>query len=324
MAQAHPSHTPGAAADRAAVAPSATTAPAAVTLTHPERILYPDAGISKGELADYFAAVAPWLLPDLVGRPLSLVRCPDGVGAGCFYQKHAHDLPQAGLGRVPIHEESGRKREYVAVTGLEGVINLLQAGAIELHTWGSHAATLERPDRLVFDLDPHEGLAFKEVIRAAQEVRARLADLGLASFVKTTGGKGLHVVLPLAPEQDWETVKAFSRALAGQMATAAPGRYVVQASKAQREGRIFIDYLRNTRGATVITPYGARARPQATVATPLAWEELDDHTLRPQLFTVRTVPTRLQGLPGNPWAAYFTTRQVLTADLLAAVGAAGT
>jgi bifunctional non-homologous end joining protein LigD len=322
VAQAHPSQAPGAAAGHAASGTSSPAATTAVTLTHPERILYPDAGISKGELADYFTAVAAWLLPDLIGRPLSLVRCPDGVGAGCFYQKHAHDLPQEGLARVPVREENGRQQQYVAVVSFEGVLNLLQAGVIELHTWGSHATALARPDRLVFDLDPHEGLAFTEVIRAAQEVRARLADLGLDSFVKTTGGKGLHVVAPLLPEQDWEAAKAFSRALAGQMATSAPGRYVVQSSKAQREGRIFIDYLRNTRGATVITPYGARARPQATVATPLAWEELDDHGLRPQQFTVRTVPARLQEWPRDPWAAYFTTQQALTADRLAAVGVA--
>lgn len=307
MAQTHPSQAPGTATAR-----KAPSAAASVTLTHPERILYPDAGISKGELADYFAAVAAWLLPDLIGRPLSLVRCPEGVGAGCFYQKHAHDLPQEGLSRVPVQEENGRQREYVAVTGLAGVLNLLQAGVIELHTWGSHATALERPDRLVFDLDPHEGLDFMEVIRAAQEVRARLADLDLASFVKTTGGKGLHVHVPLRPEEEFDSVRGFAKDVAELMIRHDPDRFTLQQRVEERGDRIYFDIQRNGYAQMAVAPYSVRARSGAPVATPLDWAEAADADLNPHRFTMRTMGDRL-AITQDPWAGMSRHRHGLTA-----------
>lgn len=295
-------------------APSST-----VRLTHPAKLLYPEPGLSKRDVADYVMQVAAWMLPHVRDRPLTLVRCPEGVGGECFYQKHAMPgLPESVV-RVPLLDSEGADIFYASVSDPLGLVGLVQMSVLEFHVWGSRIDEIDHPDRLVFDLDPDEGLEFARVIAAAFEVRDRLAELGLTSFVKTTGGKGLHVVAPVERERDFDEVKAFCRALAMRMATDAPDRYTAVTSKAERRGKIFIDYLRNGRGATSIAPYSLRAKPHAPVSTPLRWDELNG-ALRPANFTLTTVPTRLAELEGDPWAGIFEVRQSITESSLRTLG----
>jgi bifunctional non-homologous end joining protein LigD len=244
------------------------------TLSSPDRIVYPDVGITKQQVADYYRAVAPLLLPELVRRPLTLVRCPDGVGRQCFFQKHHADSFGPNVHAVSIREKDGNAENYLYVDDIAGVLDLVQMNVLELHLWGSRIEDLERPDRLVFDLDPGEGVTWKDLVAAARDVRARLQALGLESFPRLSGGKGLHVVVPLHPGPTWTQAKDFCESIAGAMALQAPGRYVATASKARREGVVFVDWLRNSRGATSIASWSLRARPQAGVAMPVAWTEL--------------------------------------------------
>lgn len=273
---------------------------AGVRLTHPDRVLYPRQGITKRGLAAYYEAVAARMLPQVAGRPLALVRCPQGRQRTCFYQQHAAPGMPASLARVTV-PEAGGTAEHVMVVDLAGLVGLVQIGVLELHPWGARADDLARPDRLILDLDPGPEVGFADVVTAALEVRDRLAAKGLASFVKTTGGKGLHVTAPLAPGPGWPEVKAFAKGLADSMAAEAPDRFTAKAAKAGRKGRIFLDYLRNEQGATAVAAYSPRAREGATVATPLAWDELTP-ALDPQAFTVRTVPDRVRA-GHDPWAA---------------------
>jgi bifunctional non-homologous end joining protein LigD len=282
-----------------------------VRLTHPDRILYPDQGITKLDLAHYYTAIADWALPHLAHRPLSLVRCPEGQGSPCFFQKHVGSGVPDQLGRVEVPEKTGSET-YLIVEDLAGLISLVQIGVLEIHPWGSTTKKLEMPDRVTFDLDPDIDLPWERVVDAALEMRDVLARLGLKSFAKTTGGKGLHVVVPLTPRLGWDEVKEFTRAVAMRMAEEAPERYLAVASKSSRRGRIYIDYLRNGRGATAIGAYSARARPGATVATPLFWEEVEE-AVRPEAFTVATVPGRLAKLKSDPWAEIGALRQSISA-----------
>ena len=282
-----------------------------VRLTHPERVLYPDQGITKLDLVHYYTAIAEWALPHLAHRPLSLVRCPEGQGNPCFFQKHLSAGVPDQLARVEIPEQTGSET-YLVVEDLAGLVSLVQMGVLEIHPWGSTVKKLETPDRVTFDLDPDTELPWERVADAALEMRDVLARLGLKSFAKTTGGKGLHVVVPLAPRLPWDEVKAFTRAVAMRMAEEAPERYLAVASKSSRQGRIYIDYLRNGRGATAIGTYSARARPGATVSTPLFWEEVEQ-AVRPEGFTVATVPARLAALESDPWAEIGKLRQSISA-----------
>ena len=278
--------------------PAADAVPVAgVRLTHPGRVLYPDQGVTKRALAEYLVAVADRMLPHLAGRPLALVRCPGGLERPCFYQQHAGAGLPAALPRVTV-PEAGGAAEHVAVAAPAHLVALAQVGVIELHPWGSRADDLEHPDRLVLDLDPGEGVPFAEVAAAAREVRERLAAAGLAGFAKTTGGKGLHVTAPLAPGQTWDAAKAFAKGLADAMAADDPRRFTAEAAKAGRGGRIYLDYLRNDRGATAVAPYSPRARRGATVAAPVAWAEVAP-ALDPAALTVRTVPAR-----SDTWAGF--------------------
>lgn len=268
-----------------------------VELTHPDRQLWP--GISKRDLAMYWLSVAPLALPDLVKRPLSIVRCPGGVeGKQQFYQKSGH-----GYMPPQIREGRGGGQPYLAIDDEQGLVALTQISAIELHPWGAAEADPLQPDRIVFDLDPGEDVAFAQVVEAAIEVRERLKKLKLASFCRTTGGKGLHVVVPLHPEASWDTVKAFCRAFAETMAQDAPDHFLAHLKIADRSGRILVDWLRNGLGATAVSSYCPRARPSAGVATPLAWAEVKPN-LDPAAFTVLTVPKRLEKQKGNPWAGW--------------------
>jgi bifunctional non-homologous end joining protein LigD len=303
---------------RASEAQSAEVA--GIEITHPERVVYPELGVTKLELARYYESVAERILPHIAGRPLSVVRCPRGAGAPCFFQKHGHGHFPDAVKAVEVEEGSG-KALYLMVDSLPGLIAVVQMGAMELHPWGSRADRLEHPDVMIFDLDPAEGVPWKSVTQSALLLRGLLEHLGLESFLKTTGGKGLHVVVPLARRQGWDEVKAFSRNLAEQMERAAPELYLSTASKAKRKGRIFVDYLRNARGATAVAPYSSRARAGATVAVPLHWSEIERDPVRADAFDVRNLARRLERRGfRDPWAAFFRVKQALR--LKPALGAA--
>ncbi len=246
-----------------------------VKISNRDRVIYPADGLTKGELADYYRDVAGLLLPWTARRPVSLVRCPQGRAKKCFFQKHDSGVFGASIHQVPIREKDGHTEDYIYIEDLEGLLTLVQMGTIELHGWGSRVDDVELPDRMVFDLDPDEDLAFAEVRRAARHIHDRLADIGLTSFAMVSGGKGIHVVVPLTTGHSWDEHKDFSRRFAEALAMAEPERFVANMSKAKRVGKIFIDYLRNQRGATAVMPYSARARDGAGVAAPVAWSEVD-------------------------------------------------
>jgi bifunctional non-homologous end joining protein LigD len=293
---------------------------AGVRLTSPHRVLFPEQGISKAELARYYVGVADHLLPQLRGRPLTLVRCPSGRQKHCFVQRRADASFPASLGRVEV-ETGGEHVTYLTAGSLQAVLALVQLGVLELHTWGARRDRLDRPDRMIFDLDPAPDVAWPRVVGAAFEVRDRLAALGLQGWVKTTGGKGLHVVVPLVRSQGWDAVRDFARRLAERMAAEAPERYLAQATKGERAGRIYLDYLRNAWSASAIAACSPRARAGAPVSTPITWEELEGG-VDPAAFTVRSLPGRLRSLATDPWAGYAEARQSLTRAARAAVGAA--
>ncbi len=282
---------------------------AGVALTNPGRVLYPEQGVTKLDLARYYEAVAAWVLPHLKGRPISMVRCPQGREKKCFFQKHLKDQLPKGAHAVPIREKNGVE-DYVVIDTLGGLVSLVQMGVLEVHLWGCTEKDIERPDRIVMDLDPGPGVEWGQVVEGAVRLRQKLESLGLQSFVKTTGGKGLHVVVPIAPGPGWDAVKAFTKVLADSIVAEGPEQYIATMSKAQRTGKIFIDYLRNGRGATAIAPYSTRSRENATVATPVSWEELEAG-INPQGFTVRTLPERVKALGEDPWARLLNMRQKL-------------
>jgi len=273
----------------------------AFRLTHPDRLYWKNAGVTKQGLVDYYAEVWPRMGPFIVDRPLALVRCPDGVGGECFFQKHAWRGQSQDILQATDPEDD---EPVIAIDGLPGLIGLVQGGTLEIHPWGARLGDLERPDLINMDLDPGPGVSWEEVIEAAREVRERLQKAGLESFVKTSGGKGLHVVAPLKPKAKWEEVKAFAKGIADSMASDSPTRFVATVTKAKRKGKILIDYLRNGRGATAVAPYSTRARPGAAVSMPLAWEELSP-ALRADYFTVTNALTRLAALEKDPWEEFW-------------------
>lgn len=276
-----------------------------VRLTHPDRVYWPDVGVSKLGLAEYYADIWPWIEPYVARRPLSLLRCPSG-GSDCFFQKHAWN----GFDAQNIHKGQAGDDEFLWIDTLDGLVSLAQAGVLEIHPWGSTLADPESPDMLIFDLDPGEGLAFADVEAAALDVKARLSAIGLTSFVKTTGGKGLHVLLPIRPTENWTIGKTFSQKFVQAMAKAEPGKYLTSMAKAQRGGKIFLDYLRNGRGQTAVGAYSTRARPGAPVSTPIAWEEVGTGML-PAHFTLLNLSRRLDSLQHDPWAGFFELDQAL-------------
>lgn len=281
---------------------------AGVRLTHPERILWGETGLTKQGLAEFYAEIADFILPHVVGRPLSLLRCPSGVSEPCFFAKR----PWQGLGEAIRQVDTDNGEPTLVIDDLTGLIGLVQAGVVEIHPWGSRVEQMEQPDRLIFDLDPGDDVAWSAVIAAAREVRERLGQVGLDSFVKTSGGKGLHVVVPIAPSLTWADAKAFTGSIAEAMSKDDPARYVATLSKRARRGRILIDYFRNSRGATAVAPYSTRARAQASVSTPLAWEELSQG-IRADHFRVDNLRQRLRFLASDPWQGFFELRQTLAA-----------
>jgi bifunctional non-homologous end joining protein LigD len=257
--------------ERAAPQPVETPA---VKISSRDRVIFPDSEQTKGDLADYYAQVAPIMLPFAARRPVSLVRCPQGRAKKCFFQKHDSGAFGDAVHHVPIREKDGGTEDYLYVEDARGLLQCVQMGTIEFHGWGARSDAVEEPERMVFDLDPDEGLDFGDVKQAAKDIRARLSDLGLVSFAMLSGGKGVHVIVPLEPGHDWETHKDFSRRFAEALSLAEPDRFTATMSKAKRKGKIFIDWLRNQRGSTAILPYSARARSGAPVAAPIDWEEL--------------------------------------------------
>ncbi|HYC35462.1 MAG TPA: non-homologous end-joining DNA ligase [Usitatibacter sp.] len=297
----------------------AGTSVAGIRITHPERVLFEEMALTKADLARYYESVAEWIVPEVRDRPLSLVRCPQGPGEGCFYQKNIDDRFPAEIGRVEV--ELGGGGVYASADSLAAIVGLVQMGVIELHVWGATTRDLARPDRMVFDLDPDTAVPWREVMAAAHRTRQRLEDLGLESFAKTSGGKGLHVVVPLSRRHEWDEVKAFSKALAEELAREEPGLFVTTASKRQRSGRIFIDYLRNAEGATTVAAYSVRARKGAPVSTPLHWDEVGGR-LKPGTFHAANVARRMRGLRSDPWKAFRRTSQVLTLAMKRKLGVA--
>jgi len=247
---------------------------APIRLTHPAKVLDEISGMTKQILADYYWAVAEWMLPHIAGRPVSLVRCPEGAGRPCFFQKHANHMFPEGIGSVDIADKKGKIEPYVTLDTAEALVGLAQMSVLEVHPWGSRNDDIERPDRLIFDLDPDEGLAWAVLADAAAEVRSRLKRMGLESFLKTTGGKGLHVVVPVKPEMEWPAVKEFAHQVVLDMEKANPKLYLTKMTKSARRGKIYLDYLRNERGATSVAAYSPRARKGALVSMPLSWSEL--------------------------------------------------
>jgi len=280
-----------------------------VAITHPERVVFAKKKLSKGDVADYYRQMARWILPEISGRPLSLLRCPDGVGKACFFQKHHGQGLGDAVHAVPLQQKSGRE-DYVYIDDERGLLQLVQMNTLELHPWGATVADPEHPDRLVFDLDPGEGVSWADVKRGARDVRDRLQETGLQSFVRLSGGKGVHVVAPLQPKADWEDAKAFCEAFAQAMAEQAPDRYVATMSKAKRSGVIFIDWLRNTRGATSVCSWSLRARESAGVAVPLRWEELA-RVGAADAFPMDKALARAKRLKADPWQGIDTLKQTL-------------
>lgn len=270
-----------------------------VKLTHPDRVYWPDQGVTKEGLADYYTEVWRYIAPHIIGRPLALLRCPSGITGPTFFQKHAWKGLNANI--VLVNDPKEKDDEpLISINDLDGLMALVQSAVLEIHPWGSTLADWERPDTIIMDLDPGDGVAWEAIITAAEEVRQRLEAAGLNAFVKTSGGKGLHVVAPLKPKADWAATKAFTKAIADSMASDSPDKYVSTITKSKRRGKILIDYLRNQRGATAVAPYSTRARPGAAVSMPLAWDELSP-SIGPDYFTVDNTPTRLAALASDPW-----------------------
>lgn len=272
---------------------------AGVRLTSPDKLLYPDSGITKLELANYFKAAAPWMLPHLQERPLVLLRGPDGHLQKSFYQKHPGKGTDPHLQQLQI-AEGGKAAPYLWVKDEQGLIALAQMAALEIHAWGSRIDQVEKPDRLTFDLDPDAEVSWSRVVQSARQIREFLQGLQLESFLKATGGKGLHLVVPIARRHDWEECKAFCKLVADAVVRADSARYTANPSLAARRGKIYLDYLRNARGATAIVPYSTRARFDAPIAVPLAWRELTTRR-RGDSYTLRTIGKRLATLKRDPW-----------------------
>lgn len=280
-------------------------APAAAThgikLTHPDRMYWPEDGVTKQGLAGYYADVWKFMAPLVVDRPLALLRCPEGIVEQCFFQKHAWKGMSKAVKMVidPVHKDE----PLVSIHDLDGLIGLVQGATLEIHPWGARNRGLEKPDYITMDLDPGDGVSWPRMIEAAQEVRERLEQAGLAAFLKTSGGKGLHIVAPLKPKAEWPAVKDFTKAVAEAMVADSPGKYVATVAKAKRRGKILVDYLRNGRGNTAVAAYSTRAREGAPVSMPLHWRELGAG-IRADHFTVMNAPKRLKSLKADPWADF--------------------
>jgi len=286
----------------------ATPSPAADAprITHPERIVFAELGVSKADVAAYYSAVAERMLAEVADRPLSLLRCPGGIGESCFFQKHLAQNIGDHVQRLRIRDSAG-VNDYFSVSDAAGLLELVQMNAIEFHPWGARSDDVEHCDRIVFDLDPDSAVAWPRVISAARDLRAELRALGLESFVRTSGGKGLHVVVPLAPAAPWDDARKFSAAFAEAMSERHPEAYVARAGEKNRRDRIFIDWMRNGRGATSVASYSLRARPDAGIAMPVSWTQLARITSG----SMYALPGALKRLPKDPWHGIEKIKQAL-------------
>jgi len=290
------------------------TAVRGIRISSPARIVYPQLNLAKIDLVNYYDEVADAMLPHVQDRPLTLVHCPDGLQAPCNYMRHRRAWGPSVLKRVAIKEKT-KVGEYLAVVNVEGIIALAQMGIIEVHTWNSTISDVERPNRVVWDLDPGPEVSLTQVIAAARAVRRLLATLGLQSWVKTTGGRGIHVVAPLIPARQWDECLTFAKAVAEALTRSGPSLYTTAFPKAGREKKILIDYLRNNRTNTSVAAFSARAKPSATVSMPVSWTQLTAR-LDPENFTVLTVPGKLRT---DPWRDYWSCRQKISPTAFKAI-----
>lgn len=300
-------------------APTASSAStvAGITLSHPDRVLYPEAKLTKLDIARYYEYIADRMLPYVGCRPIALVRCPEGTGKQCFFQKQPHSIgDHTGECSISNAPDDG---SFIVVNDASDLVELVQNGALEIHIWGASTEHLDQPDHIVFDLDPDAEVPWERTVESAFLMRALLHELDLESFVKTTGGKGLHVVVPLEPRDDWDAVKVFARAIAEYFARQMPERYTAKLSKAARPGKIFIDWLRNYRGATAVAPYSTRSRPSAPVSVPIGWDELGT-ALRSGAFTVSNLRQRLEAQKRDPWEEFLRIRQRIKKSALRKLG----
>ncbi|MBX7146026.1 MAG: DNA ligase D [Alphaproteobacteria bacterium] len=288
-----------------------------IEITHPNRIIYPDFNITKQELADYYSKIADYILPYIINRPLSIIRCPENVNESCFFQRHIpHDQsPYLYDTGIKIHK---RNESYLMIKDIKGLISLVQLGVIEFHPWGCYANQPDKPNWIIFDLDPDPSLNKNYVIKAAQEIRERMHEFGLKSFVKMTGGKGLHVTIPIKPKYNWDTIKAFTKAIAQSMAYDKPNFYTARASKTTRKNKIFVDYLRNDYTSTAVAPFSVRARNIPTIALPCLWEDLKRLFLSEQM-TIKKLSKYLINYQSDPWEDFFKIEQTIHSDYLQAL-----
>jgi bifunctional non-homologous end joining protein LigD len=296
-------------------APADAPVVAGIRISHPERLIYPDLDLSKLQLARYYNGIAEWIMPHVHGRPLTLVHCPAGIAGPCMYMKHAKAWGPSALRRVRIQEKT-KVGEYLVAESISAVVALAQMGIVEIHTWNSTADDVERPNRIVWDLDPGPEISWKQTVAAARLLREVLETLGLAAWVKTTGGQGLHVVVPIDPSLEWSECLAFSRDVSTVLVRTNPALYTITFGKRGRERKILIDYLRNNRTNTTICAYAPRARAGAPVSVPLDWQDLN---ARPDRWTLLTVRRRLQRLRIDPWAGYWKASQRISNDSVQAL-----
>lgn len=276
-------------------------------LTSPGRILWPDIGLTKQGLLDYYEAVWPWMEPHIIDRPIALLRCPQGIDSECFFQKHASQSLPAGIRTVTLDEANAAAPVIDDFAGLAG---LVQLSALELHLWSAPASNIGHPDQLIFDLDPDPGIPWKSVIKAALLIKEEIENMKLSAFAKTSGGKGLHVVAPLDGTTEWEEIRQFAQGFSKKLAEENPQLLTARSAKDEREGRIFIDYLRNGRGTTSIATYCPRARKGAPVAAPVSWEEVEAG-IKPNAFNVLNLPDRLESMQQDPWHGFDAARRAL-------------
>lgn len=278
-------------------------------ITNQGKILFTDKNISKSDLASYYEKVAPQILPHIINRPLMILRCPQGQGKKCFFQKHYHEKLPQGLYVVEVKEKE-QVQPYLYIKDIKGLAALAQLAVIEIHPWRSNIRNIEKPDRIIFDLDPGPTIRWYKMIMAALRLRKCLLKYGLESFVKTSGKKGLHVVVPIVPKQDWDFVKEFSAQIATKMVLDYPKEYVSTMKKSEREGKIFIDYFRNGRGSTTVAPYSCRANAFASVSLPLSWKELEK-IKSSEAFDIESVLTKIKRSKTDPWKDFFLLKQKL-------------
>jgi bifunctional non-homologous end joining protein LigD len=286
-------------------------------ISNPNRIIYPDLGISKRNVAEYYCAVARWMVPHVAARPLTLVHCPEGLSGACRFMKHSKLWGPDVLRRVRIQEKK-KVGEYMVADDARGLVALAQMGILEVHTWNSTTDDIEHPNRIVFDLDPGDKVEWSAVVSAAKLVRQVLSSLGLECFPKTTGGNGLHVVVPLIPAADWSECLDFSRNIAEAIERNDPERYTTKFAKEGRESKILLDYLRNNRTNTSVAAYSTRARPNGSVSFPVTWRDVRT-TLDAQRYTIESVIARLKRMRSDPWKDYWTSNQRLTQTMMKAV-----